>query len=493
MAKPLAPGDAFFLMVESDETPNHVGILSRFALPKGKDKTFILDMVRAFRKHQPKDEPFNLVLADRKITAPMPAWEKAAHVDIDYHLRHSALPQPGSERELAVLISRLHSIPLDHSRPMWECHIIEGLENGGFAIYAKMHHALVDGVAGARMVARWMTTDIKAGKFEPWWAMPKQARKPREIDTNPTESVQSLIDQFKTPAKAAQNVFGALTESVKGQRSKKIKGLVAPYSAPDSMLNCAVGPQRRVSTIDFDIQRLLTLGKTLGGTLNDVVMTICGSALRSYLIENNGLPNKSLTAQVPVSIRAGDDQGGGNAISMLLSSLATDEVDPIRRFETVKQSMTAGKTLLGGMSKAQITTYTSLLMLPFTLGQTAGIGNRSKRPMFNVVISNVPGPREKRYLNGAECLSMHPVSFVMQGQALNITLFSYGDVLSFVYIACRESLPSVQRLVNHTQAAVEELEKAAGIKSPKAPTQRKAPAKRRAASAKKGASQSKNG
>lgn len=492
MAKPLAPGDAFFLMVESDETPNHVGILSRFSLPKGKDKTFILDMVRGFREHQPKDEPFNLVLADRKITAPLPAWEKSAHVDIDYHLRHSALPQPGTERELAVLISRLHSIPLDHSRPMWECHVIEGLENDQFAIYAKMHHALVDGVAGARMVARWMSTDIKAGKFEPWWAMPKAARKPRSADASSAATAQSLIDQFKTPAKAASNVFGALTESVKGQRSKKIKGLVAPYSAPNSMLNCAVGPQRRVSTIDFDIQRLLTLGKTLGGTLNDVVMTICGTALRSYLLEQNDLPNKPLTAQVPVSIRAGDDQGGGNAISMLLSSLATDEVDTIRRFEKVKQSMTAGKTLLRGMSKSEITTYTSLLMLPFTLGQTVGIGNRSARPMFNVVISNVPGPKEKRYLNGAECVSMHPVSFVMQGQALNITLFSYGDVLSFVYIACRESLPSVQRLVNHTQAAVEELEKAAGIKPAKpAAAKKKAPAKRKTAAKKPAPAQQK--
>lgn len=125
-------------------------------LPKGKDKTFILDMVEGFRKHQPTLTPFNLKLAERTATSPMYTWEKVSNIDIDYHLRHSALPQPGGERELAVLISRLHSIPLDHRRPMWEFHVIEGLEDDCFAIYIKMHHALIDGVAGARLMAKWM-------------------------------------------------------------------------------------------------------------------------------------------------------------------------------------------------------------------------------------------------------------------------------------------------------------------------------------------------
>ena len=187
-------------------------------------------------------------------------------------------------------------------------------------------------------------------------------------------------------------------------------------------------------------------------------MSVCGGALRSYLIELDALPKKSLVSQVPVSFRPKDDAGGGNAIGMMLASLGTDEQDTLARFNKVRTSMSAGKALLTNMNAAQITAYSALMTLPFALGQMMGTGNSSNRPMYNVVISNVPGPKEKRYLNGAEVFSVHPVSFIMQGQALNITLYTYADKITFVFTACRESLPSIQRLVSHTTEALESLE-----------------------------------
>lgn len=484
-SKSLSPGDSFFLLIESENTPSQIGVLARMKLPKGEDKSFILRMVEGFRKHQPTLSPFNLKLAERSATSPMYSWETVQNIDIDYHLRHSALPQPGGERELAVLISRLHSIPLDHRRPMWEFHVIEGLENDCFAIYAKMHHALIDGVAGARLMAQWMgqVTPSVSPDFLPMWAMKqsKRTKKSNALSTKAQPYYQALFAQVSDPIKAALGVFSATLDSVIGTRSKKHPDLIAPYTAPNSLLNSAVGPHRRVSTVEFNTERLLSIGKQLGGTLNDVVMAVCGGALRDYLIELDALPTKPLVSQVPVSFRPKDDAGGGNAIGMMLSSLGTDIEDTLARFEKVRNSMLAGKALLSDMSATQITAYSAIMTLPFALGQMTGTGKRGKRPMYNVVISNVPGPTETRYLNGAEVFSVHPVSFVMQGQALNITLFTYANKITFVFTACRETLPSVQRLVSHTTRALESLEGALTGRAPRSkakPKSKKATPKR---------------
>ena len=213
-SKTLSPADSFFLLIESDNTPSQIGVLARMKLPKGKDKRFIRDMVDTFRKYQPTESPFNLKLAERSVTNPMYAWEKVDNVDIDYHLRHSALPQPGGERELAVLISRLHSIPLDHRRPMWEFHVIEGLEDNCFAIYSKMHHALIDGVAGSRLMAKWMDQiqPEVSPNFVPLWAMKQdtKSRRPKAISSNTNSFTQALISQISDPVKAVAGVFESL-------------------------------------------------------------------------------------------------------------------------------------------------------------------------------------------------------------------------------------------------------------------------------------------
>lgn len=468
MRKKLGAGDAFFLHIESPNTHMHIGVLCRFKLPKGKDKRFVLDLVKAFREYTPDKPPFNFVLAKKALKVSAPEWETTDDIDIDYHLRHSALPQPGTERELAVLVSRLHSIPLDRSRPMWECHIIEGLEDDSFAIYGKMHHALVDGVAGARMMERWLTEFGEGKELLPYWAMPEAKRKPRDKKrADRSKPFARLMQQISKPAKSVPAVLSAVTETIKGQASKKLPGLVAPYSAPETVLNLPVGPQRRVSIADFELARFQNLAKQLKGTLNDVVMAVAGDALRRYLIELDALPQTPLIAQVPVSFRAADDVGGGNAIGMILASLATELEDPLERFKATQKSMTSAKTMMKGLSTSQITAYSSLMVLPYAIGQVTGIGNRRRRPMYNVVISNVPGPKKQLSLHGAEMTSVHPVSLIMQGQALNLTLFSYGEQFSFIYTACRRSLPHVQHLVGHTEDALAALEQAAGIKAGK--------------------------
>lgn len=455
---PLNPGDSFFLVTESDNTPNQVGVLVRIKLPKGAPKSYVADMVEQFKQFPVEESPFNKKLAPNSLGDPMPSWEIEKDVDLDYHLRHSALPYPGGERELAKLISRLHSIPLDHARPMWEIHAIEGLEDDCFAIYSKMHHALVDGVAGSKMVARWTSVSSEVdANFKPLWAQPKAIRPKR---AKSEVAAPSLKQQISGPMKAVAGVATATWDTLLGGRWKGTPGLVSPYTAPETILNVPVGPARRVSIVEFKTERLKDVAKELGGTLNDVVMAMCGGALRGYLEEQNALPEKRLVGQVPVSIRPKDGPDEGNAIGVILANLGTDIADPVERFKAVNQSMSAGKTMLRSMSVPQITAYAALVTLPFTIGQITGIGNRRRKPMANVVVSNVPGPQEKRYLNGAEVLNISPISFIMQGQALNITQFSYDDRISFVYIACHKSLPSVQKLVPHTEQALKDLEEA---------------------------------
>ena len=452
--KPSA-NDAFFLQVERPAAPMHVATLARFEVPEGRNKRYIRELIDAARSHEVSAAPFTHRLARNALGRVLPEWEREEDIDLDYHFRHSALPQPGGERELAVLISRLHSIPLDRSRPLWECHVIEGLKGGGFAIYAKMHHALVDGMAGVALMQRMLAKAPEPEAFVPFWAM--KPRKPGADKSGQREAMQGFISQFGAQLAGIGRVSSALMQQLRGARGKQLSQLVAPYSAPDCLLNGPIGPQRRVAVQRFDLAALQELAKAAGGTLNDILLAICAGALRGYLAELEALPDEPLVAQVPVSVRARDEDGG-NAISLLLANLGTHLADPGDRFALIKASMDDGKALLAQMSREEITRYSALLMAPFAVGQMAGIGNRRRKPMFNLIISNVPGPKEPLYLNEAPMTDCHPVSLIFEGQALNITLFSYAGTLSVVYTGCRRTLPHMQHLLGHADAACAELE-----------------------------------
>ena len=293
----------------------------------------------------------------------------------------------------------------------------------------------------------------------PFWAIePQQRTRPtEERSAAVTRAVKATSEQLGSLPK----VFKSLVKLARSKNNKDLPHLVAPYSAPECVLNGPIGQQRRVSTQDFALSEIKSLSKKAKATLNDIVLTLCAGALRSYLAELGELPRGPLVAQVPVSIRP-EGQEEGNAISSILADLATDEADTVARLRRIQASMNDSKTLLGRMSKTEIANYSAMLMAPFAIGQMAGIGNRRRKPMYNIVISNVPGPRERLYVGDAELISSHPVSLVFQGQALNITIFSYADTLSIVYTACRRSLPHLQHIVAHADQAMADLHEAFG-------------------------------
>lgn len=468
--------DASWLAVESEETSMHVGNLQIFSLPPNASKTFLRDEVQRLKTAFDVVKPWNQKLAYPSFLGKLlaPTWVVDKDIDLDYHVRHSALPKPGGERELGILVSRLHSNHVDFKRPLWECHIIEGLENNRYAIYTKMHHSLIDGISGVRLLQKILSTDPnETNMLAPWSVGPK--KKPRVVDADHAPTIQDVfhhaIDAVKEQASNTPQLVTALTRLV----ASAVKGrdeLTAPFVGPHSVLNMRVKAQRRIATQQYPLGRLKQLAKDANASLNDIVLYLSGSALRRFLIERDCLPEHALTAGIPVNIRPADDDGTGTAISFMISSLATNINDPLKRLETIKESTHIAKEHLQSLPRNTLNQYTMLMMSPYILQLLSGLGGRM-RPAFNVTISNVPGPKETLYYNGAKLEAMYPISLIAHGGALNITCLSYAESLNFGYTGCRDTLPSMQNLAVYSGEALEELDKLLSKKA-KAKTKRKA-------------------
>lgn len=469
----LNPLDAAWVLTESRATPNHVGGLFHYRLPPGAPRDYLRRLMHEFRTQRTFAPPWNRRLKSSFTKNPLPAWIEDDDIDLEYHVRHAALPWPGGERELGELVGRLHSTPVDLSRPPWECTIIEGLDADGaadrFAIYAKMHHSLIDGISGMKMLQRSMSTSReKSLTLPPFWGtgLPGDAARHREARSTPAPTmanaamaaVESLGGQLRSVPQLA-GAFAKMLSRV-GDRNE---GLALPFDAPRSVLNGRVREKRRFATQQFEMDRLRALATAAGGTLNDVVLAMCGGALRRFLLERDALPaEQPLTAGIPVSVRPPDDEASGNAITFIVATLGTDIADARQRFAAVRESVRHAKAHVQSLPRAAMEQYTVLLMAPMILTMLTGLGGRT-RPMFNVTISNVPGPEKPLYFRGAELLAIYPVSVVTQGQALNITCQSYAGHMDFGFTGCHASVPGLQKLAVYTGEALAELEAAFGV------------------------------
>ncbi|MDR3417660.1 MAG: wax ester/triacylglycerol synthase family O-acyltransferase [Nevskia sp.] len=455
----LKPLDAAWLYVESSNSPMHVAGLQILSPPKGAKAGFLNDIVARFKEGSGKMvPPWNLRLVQSPLSGVLPAWEVDRNVDLDYHMRHSALPQPGGERELGVLVSRLHSHPLDLQRPLWECHLIEGLEGGRFALYTKMHHALMDGMAGMRMIQRAMSESPRNRSLSPPWALGRL--KPREEEPRAaslSRRMNALYEAARRQASTLPEVARAMAKIWHTGKDAD-PGLVAPFSAPKSVLNQRITAPRRFATQQYELERLRRLARQADVTLNDIVLALCSGALRRFLQESGALPRRPLTAGLPVSVRPQGDDTLGTAISFILANLATDVADPRERLAAIRASTQRSKEHLQRLPKSSLDNYTAAFMAPFVLALVTGLGGRG-RPMFNVTISNVPGPEKPLYFAGARLEAMYPISLLTHGQALNITCVSYAGTLNFGYTGCRDTLPHMQHIAVYTGEALEELER----------------------------------
>jgi diacylglycerol O-acyltransferase len=464
--------DAAFLYAEKRETPMHVGGVTLYTLPKGVSvQDFVGDIIMDGLSADDFREPFGEFVATGRAGPMGPLyWEKDASIDMDYHVRHSALPSPGRFRELFALVSRLHSTLLDRNRPLWELHIIEGLQNHQLAVYMKMHHAAIDGVASMQLTQSVCSTDPAFRIYDLPMSMKAYQRhlatvgagKARRVAPNEAE-LRSVADALKQQFDSSAQILGALRR-FGGAFFGRSGNLAVPWhNVPRTSINTRVGGARRFVAQSWDFDRIQAVCKAIDGTVNDLVLAMCSGALRRYLIGHHELPKHSLKAMAPVSLREKDDFSAGNAVGFITADLATNTEDPEQRLRTIQASMRAGKDLLKGLSSREAMIFMQLTQLPALL--TTMLGMAAQFPAFSTVISNVPGPRQQLFWNGARLDGIYPASIVFDGFAMNITLVSYARSLDFGIVACRRSLPEIQRMIDYLEEALVELEEVAGLRS----------------------------
>ncbi len=465
---PIDPTSAGFLLAENRSQPMHVGGLQLFEKPEDAGRGYVRRMYEEMRDVE-DIAPLFLKHPHRSVrTGAQLVWRPDDQFDIEHHVRHSALPKPGRVRELLDLCGRLHGTRLAWERPLWEAHVVEGLRDGRVAMYTKTHHALVDGVSAMRLLASVLSTDPdKRGMPAPWAYRP--SRKP---DADLSErSDAGLAD---VPMSALRAALGITAEAA-GMPSALVrtirKGLKNETSAvslyaPRTILNQSITGSRRFAAQDWPIERLRAIGKATGTTINDVVLAMCSGALRTYMLELDALPDAPMVAMVPVGLNAKESHvasaDGGNAVGAVMVQLATDQADPARRLGAIHRSMKDGKEALSSMTPVQILAMSAIGQAPAILTpmlRMQGI----VRPPYNVIISNVPGPRTTHYWNGARLIGTYPLSIPINGMALNITCTSYDGNMAFGLTGCRRTVPHLQRLLHHLDEEVTALERAAGI------------------------------
>jgi WS/DGAT/MGAT family acyltransferase len=447
-----------FMIPESREQPMHVGSLQLFDLPEGCGKEYlselyqksiaVTDIAPLFRK-RPYRSP---------LTLGQWAWREDDAIDLEHHVRHSALPEPGRVRELLALTSRLHGTLLDRKRPLWEGHLIEGLEGNRFAVYTKLHHAVMDGVSGLRLMQRSLSTDPDERDVPVPWQRRESTRPPRQ---------SSGFSPLAVPRAAAQlglDVAGLVPTLTRlAADAMRSQAAALPLQAPRSIFNVSITGSRRFAAQSWPMDRLRAVGRAADATLNDVVLAMCSGALRAYLLEQDALPASPLIAMTPVSLRDENSEEAAdapsNAVGTILCNLATDLEHPGARLVAVRASMLQGKATLRGLNQTQVTALSAVVMAPLLLNSVLDL-HKVAPPPFNLVISNVPGPKEPLYWNGARLSGMYPLSIPLDGQAMNITLTSYAGQVQFGIVGCRRSVPRLQRLLVHLEESLQGLEEA---------------------------------
>ena len=446
--RPLHPIDLLFLSLEKRQQPMHVGGLFLFQIPPDAPSTFIQDLVNDIRHEKSIPvPPFT-----NKLNGLF--WDDDAEFDLEHHFRHIALPHPGRIRELLTYISQEHSSLIDRAKPLWTCHIIEGIEGNRFAMYFKIHHAMTDGVAGMRLLEKSFAHDAQTkGIIAPWCVESRRTKRlkhPQAQESTLKKWAQRLKQQYQ----ATPQVMAELVSAFKDKKNHN-PDYVSSFQAPCTILNQRVSASRRFAAQSFDLERLRHIAKALNVTLNDVILALCSGALREYLLSQNALPAKPMIAMVPVSVRD-DDSDTSNRITMILANLGTHQAEPLARLNTIRRSVMNAKARFKRMSSNQILSYSACVYSPAGLNIISGL--LPKRQAFNLVISNLPGPTEALYWNGARLDAIYPASIVLDGQALNITMTSYTGKLEVGLTACRNAIPKMQNLLVHLEDEIARFE-----------------------------------
>lgn len=491
--KQLSGLDASFLYMETGSQFGHVSSVSIYERPD--DPTY--DPYTAWRDQIERRlhllEPLRRRLRVVPFGLDHPFWIEDSAFDLDFHVRHNALPPPGSDDQLAELTSRIIGRPMDRDRPLWESYVIEGLPHDRFAILTKVHHATIDGASGAELLTMMLDSDPEGDWIDPptsvWHgdrvpsdgemiarASVALARKPGRAVLLTTRTVRELGKATRNPAlvdaanQARANLRGPLGALMNMGRPREREGeQLGPAPslvAPKTPFNAPITPHRRFAFRSVPLDTIKAIKTALGATVNDVVMAVCAGGLRTYLDRHGALPDAPLIAMVPVSIRTGDEtEKWTNRVSAIFAGLPTDEADPVKRVTRVHDAMGDAKRLFDAVPADTLTDFASFpppAVFAQAMRTATRLSGRFGTPV-NLVISNVPGPREPLYTAGARLLHYYPVSTIVDGQGLNITVQSYLNALDFGLVSCRELVPDLWDLLDDIVDDIVALGKAAGV------------------------------
>jgi WS/DGAT/MGAT family acyltransferase len=468
--------DSAFLYLETPRTPMHIGSIAIYD-PSTAPNSFVRfkDILAFIESRLHLAKSFRRKLANVPLSLDYPYWIDDADFDLEYHVRHIALPQPGDWRQLCIQAARLHSRPMDLSKPLWEFTVIEGLNNvpgvpkGSYAIVSKIHHAAIDGVSGVDITNAVHSLD-PAGLVAP----PEKPWIPERTPTALELLARAQLNVLNTPMRLARTIVNTAPGV-----AKMIGGIArgrfhTSGAVPRTRFNGSVTQNRVVDGRDFplaDIKEIRT--RLQGATVNDVIVTIIGGAMRKYLKSLNELPRESMVCMAPISVRVANEKNAlGNQVSAMTIPVGTHIADPFGRLQFVHQEAENSKALTNAVGARQLSEYSSFM--PSTLSGLAarlyvrlGLANRIA-PMFNMVITNIPGPPVPLYMNGARLVTQYGLGPVFEGMGIIHAVLSYCGSITVTFTSDRNIIPNPDVYAQCLQESFEEL-KAAAMKRPVAP------------------------
>ncbi len=493
--KQLSGLDATFLYMETPSQFGHVSSLSIFQRPEDPNYEPFAAWRSQIERRIHLLEPLRRKLRDVPMRLDHPFWVDDDEFDLDFHVRNTAIPPPGSDAQLADLVARIVGRPLDRTRPLWETYVIEGLPDDRFGILTKVHHATVDGASGAELLTLMLDSTPggdELAEAEEWIperppsntevlarALMNLARKPGRAIVLSTRTVRDLGRATRNPALTAaanqvrdslRGPVGALL-NIGRERSPEtdVRGPLPALSVPPTPFNAPITAHRRFAFRSTSLDSVKGIKNALGATVNDVVMAVCAGGLRTWLEQQDALPDKPLGAMIPVSIRTGEETDKWtNRVSAIFAPLPTDEADPVKRVEQVHEAMANAKDLFDAIPADALTDFAQFpppAVFARAMRVATRLTSRVNLPV-NLTISNVPGPRQPLYAAGSRLLHYYPVSTIIDGQGLNITVQSYLDTLDFGLVSCRELVPDLWDMLDAILDDLGNLGKATGVDVP---------------------------
>jgi WS/DGAT/MGAT family acyltransferase len=473
--------DASFLYLETGNMPMHIGGLAIYdqSTAPGGAVTF-KDILRFFEKRLHKARAFRQCLATVPMSLDYPYWIEDPEFDLEFHVRHIALPKPGDWRQLCIQAARLHARPLDTTRPLWEATVIEGLDNvagvpkGSFALLTKFHHAAIDGVSGAEIAAAIHDTS------------PEDTVEPPESDWHPSRVPTSMellgrtaVTTVKKPFEFASLVARNIPTAWNFGRGVFNKELHLTTKVPRTRFNGNVSPHRVFDGRSFSLDEIRAIKSRVdGATVNDVIVSVCGGALRRYLESKGELPEESLVAMAPVSARPENmRKAAGNMVSAMSLPVRSDIANPLDRLRAVhkesqqakKLTRTVGTTLVAELAHFLPSTTTGLMAKAYG---RYGLAKRLP-PLVNTIITNVPGPNLPLYSMGSRMVASFGLGPITHGVGLFQPVVGYNGQITVSAISCREMMPDPAFYCDCLTESFEELKKAAAKKTTRKKTTRK--------------------